>query len=302
MRALLVYNPEASGVSPGVREVIARALSAETKLEVVQTKRRGHAMHIAAGAVHEGLDLVACLGGDGTLNEVINGLAGSPVALAPLPGGGTNVFARTLGLPRDPIEALAAVLQRIREGVPPRQINLGVCNGRRFAFCAGVGFDGAVVRAVERRSRLRRHVGDWLFVSTALRVFFFAYDRRNAPITLRVGDQETTGIFLAIVGKSNPYTYLGARPFQLCPAADPDRGLDITAFRTMRTAPVLRVIWRAFGTGGHVNFRRMYATHDVDRFEITADRPVPYQLDGDYLGEGTRFAFDVDRDALTVMA
>src|SRR5439155_3793713 len=153
-RGLLLFNPGATRVSHRTRDVIAHALSAELKLDVAETKRRNHATHLARGAAHEGYDVVVCFGGDGTLNEVINGLAGTDVPLIPLPGGGTNVFARTMGLPKDPIEATTLVLRHLQEGASPRRINLGALNGRAFAFCAGVGIDAAVVRAVERRFRL----------------------------------------------------------------------------------------------------------------------------------------------------
>lgn len=301
-RAVLVFNPEATNVSPRVRDVIARALSAELQLEVAETKRRGHAMHLAAGAAHEGLDLVICLGGDGTLNEVTNGLAGTDATLAVLPGGGTNVFARTLGLPRDPVEATSVLIERIRERAEPQRINLGRVNGRYFAFCSGVGFDAAVVRAVERRVRLRKKMGDWYFVTAALRVFFFAWDRTRPALTLRDGRDEVSDLFFAIVCNSNPYTFLGARPFQVCPLAAHERGLDVTALRTMRTVSVLRVVWRAFGSAGHTRLRSVYSLHDEERFELESARPLPLQVDGDHVGEDTRFAYESVRSALSVLA
>jgi diacylglycerol kinase family enzyme len=301
-RALLMFNPEATNVSARVRDVIARALSAEIELEVAETKRRDHARHLAAGAAHEGFDLVVCLAGDGTLNEIINGLAGTDVAIAPLPGGGTNVFARTLGLPRDPVEATAVLIERLREGAAPTSINLGRVNGRAFAFCAGVGFDAAVVRAVERVARLRKKMGDWLFVTTALRVFFFAYDRTIAPLTLRAEGQEVSGLRLAVVCNSDPFTFLASRPFRLCPRASSERGLDLTALRTMSTLPVLRVVWRAFGSGGHTRLRAVHDLHDSAGFELESDRPLPLQVDGDFVGEDVRFVFESEPEALRVLA
>ena len=245
-RALLIYNPEATTTSPGVRDVIIHALSADLQIEVAQTKRRGHATHLAAGAAHDGFDLVACLGGDGTLNEVINGLAGTGVPLATIPGGGTNVFARTLGFPEDPVEATAVLLAKIREGVRPHPVGLGRINGRAFGFCAGVGFDAAVVRAVERRFRLKKTIGDWFFVSTAVRVFFFGYDRRRPALTLTLPDGTAyPDLHLAVVGNSNPYTFLGERPFRVTPLAHFDRGLDVTALESMTTSRILRVVFRA---------------------------------------------------------
>jgi diacylglycerol kinase family enzyme len=302
-RAILIYNPEATTVTPGVRDVITRALASDVVVDVAPTKRRGHAMHLSAGAVHDGYDLVACLGGDGTLNEVVNGLAGTGVPLATIPGGGTNVFARTLGYPEDPVEATALLLSRLREGAPPRVISLGRVNGRAFAFCAGVGLDASVVKAVERRFRMKKRIGEWFFVTTALRVFFFAYDRSSPPLTLRLPDgSEEAGIHFAVCGNSDPYTFLGSRPFRVTPSADLDRGLDLTAFRSARVGAILRTVWRAFGSGGHVKLSFVRALHDVPAFELSSERPLGWQVDGDYLGEETLFRFSSEPGALSVIA
>lgn len=301
-RALLVYNPEATSVSPRVRDVIAHALQTELKLDVAETKRRHHATHLAQGAAHDGYDLVVCLAGDGTLNEVVNGLAGSDLPLVPLPGGGTNVFARTMGLPKDPIEATSVVLEHLTDGTEPRRISLGRVNGRHFAFCSGVGFDGAIVRAVERRFRLKQRIGEPFFVMQGLRTFFFAYRRDDRPIALTAGGERIPDLASAIVCNSDPYTFLGERPFRVCPDADPDRGLDVTALRRLRTGLVLRVIWRAFGSGGHTKFRSVRALHDLGRFTIECARPLPYQVDGDYAGEDTLFEFESVPRALSVLA
>jgi diacylglycerol kinase family enzyme len=283
--------------------VITRALASDLVVDVAETKRRGHAQHLAAGAVHEGYDLVLVLGGDGTLNEVINGIAGTDTPLAILPGGGTNVFARTHGIPEDAVEATAHLLERLRDGATPKRINLGVVNGRHFAFCAGTGFDAAVVRAVERRFKMKKAIGEWFFVTTALRLFFFAYDRRSAPMTFRLPDgTEHRNLRVVIAGNSNPFTFLGKRPFQVTPLADAARGLDLTAVRSLATHRVLRFLWRAFGSGGQIHLRNVIGLHDLDRFEVDSDRPVPLQVDGDYLGEGTHFEFTSAPDALSLLA
>lgn len=246
---------------------------------------------------------MACLGGDGTLNEVINGLAGTGVPLATIPGGGTNVFARTLGYPEDPIEATSVLLGKLRDGVRPTTVGLGRVNGRAFGFCAGVGFDAAVVRAVERRFRLKKTIGESFFVTTALRLFFFGYDRARPILELKLPDGVTyPGLYVAIVGNSNPYTFLGERRFQLTPLADFERGLDVTALTSMATARVLRLVFRAFGSGRHIDLKYVRALHDLEAFEIHATRPVPWQVDGDYLGEESVFRFTSEPDALGVIA
>ncbi|MFA5891403.1 MAG: diacylglycerol kinase family protein [Actinomycetota bacterium] len=301
-RGLLVFNPEATSVSPRVRDVIAHALASELKLDVAETKRRHHATHLAIGAAHEGFDIVAVLGGDGTLNEVVNGLAGTDVTVVALPGGGTNVFSRTLGLPNDPIEATGVVLERIAENAPARRINLGKINGRAFAFCAGIGFDAAVVRAVERRFRLKRKIGEGLFVAQTLRTFFFVYPRHDPPLTLHAGGESITHLHEVASSNSNPFTFLGRRPFQVCPEADQDLGLDVMALTKLGTAGTLRMVWRAFGSGGHTRLRHVRALHDLSDFSVESSRPVPYQVDGDFAGEDTQFRFEVLPQALNVLA
>ncbi len=302
-RAILITNPEATTVTRRTRDVITRALSGDLVVDVAETKRRGHAQHLAAGAVHEGHDLVMVLGGDGTLNEALNGVAGTETPLAILPGGGTNVFARTHGIPEDPVEATAALLERLREDAEPKRINLGRINGRYFGFIAGVGFDAAVVRAVERRFRMKKAIGEWYFVTTGLRVYFFAYDKRDAPITIRLPDgTEYRDLRIAISGNSNPFTFLGERPFQITPLADAERGLDVTAVRSLGLHHVLRFLWRAFGTGGHIRLRNVIGLHDLERFEVIASHALPYQVDGDFVGEGEHFVFESAPNALRLFA
>lgn len=300
-RALLLFNPEATSVSPRVRDVIAHALAAELKLDVVGTKRRHHATHLAAGAAHEGYEVVVCLGGDGTLNEVVNGLVGTDVPIIPLPGGGTNVFARTLGLPKDPVEATSVVLERLHSGVEPRRIPLGRVNGRHFAFCAGVGLDAAIVRSVERRFRLKRRIGEWFFVAQGFRTALFVYPRRDRPITVRAPGRELEGMRGVVVCNSDPFTFLGSRPFRLCPDASHDRALDATALASLGIPTALRVIARAFAGGSHVRMRSVHALGDLDSFTVECERPLPYQVDGDYAGEGARFEFSSVPDALWVL-
>src|SRR4051794_3382128 len=155
MKLLLIVNSSASSVTARARVVIQKALSADHDVTVAETSRRGHATRLAQGAANDGSDVVVVLGGDGTLNEAANGLAGSHTALAPLPGGSTNVFSRTLGLPDDPIEATGALLDSLaRRSI--QRVGLGCVNDRYFLFHAGLGYIAAVVEQVEQRSELKR--------------------------------------------------------------------------------------------------------------------------------------------------
>jgi len=299
---LLIFNPEATSVSVRVRDVIAHALAAEMSLEVVGTKRRNHATALAAGAAHEGVDLVISLGGDGTLNEVINGLAGTSVPVAPLPGGGTNVFARTLGLPNDPIEATSVVLERLADGSEPRSVGLGRVNGRAFGFCAGVGFDAAVVGAVERRFRVKQRVGQPYFIAQAVRTFFLGYEGRRAPMSIELQDRRIEGLGAIVVCESDPYTFLGQRPVRFCPQAGTASGLDITALHSLRLIPLLRLVRGALTRAHHVRMRDVEAIHDVAAFRIEAPEPVPYQVDGEFAGRERELHFSSMPDALRVIA
>jgi YegS/Rv2252/BmrU family lipid kinase len=301
-RALLIFNPRATRASARIRDVIIRALATELKLEVAGTKRRLHATHLAQGAVHEGIEQVIVLGGDGTLNEVINGLLGSDVVVTPLPGGGTNVFARTLGLPNDAIEATAEVLDRIQSGTEPRQINLGSVNGRAFAFNAGVGFDAAVVQAVERRYRMKKHIGEAFFVYQALRTFFFTSVNRHSGMTVTIGDEEFHARSVALICNSDPYTYWGRRALHVCPEATLEEGLDLTTFARFRAPLVVRSVLSAFGAGSHIGFKRVHARHDLASLTVRTDRMMPFQVDGDHAGEGTTFEFRSLPRALRVLA
>lgn len=295
-----MFNPEAAGVSPRVRDVIAHALSSELKLDVAETKRRHHATHLAAGAAHEGFDAVVVLGGDGTLNEVINGLVGTGVPVIPIPGGGTNVFARTLGLPKDPIEATSVVLEHLREGAQPRSINLGRVNGRAFAFCAGVGTNAAIVRSVERRAKMKKSLGEALFVFKAVSTFVMT-PRRRPALTLQIEGTEIGRLHDVIVCNSDPFTFLGARPFRLCPDASFDTGLDLLGLRSIRTPFLLRTVFAAFGDQRHRRFRNIEMLHDVESFTITATRPVPLQVDGDFDTENSVFEFTSVPNGLSVL-
>jgi diacylglycerol kinase family enzyme len=211
MRALLVANTRASTVTPGKLSVIERALSSELKLEVVRTKRREHATHLAKGAAHEGLDLVIALGGDGTVNEVVNGLAQTGVPLAVLPGGGTNVLARSLGIPEDTIEATGHLIANLHGH--PRRVPLGRAEDRWFAFACGMGLDGAIVRDVERRQTLKKTMSEWYYLWSGLRtclaeVNVWATRRR----TNRVWKRSTAKQWSARSRRASGQMRIGRRP------------------------------------------------------------------------------------------
>lgn len=291
MRALLLFNPNATTTTPQVRDAIASALSRELELEVHATKQRGHATHLVAGAVHDGIEAVLALGGDGTANETIQAVAGTGVPTAILPGGSTNVFARAVGLPNDPVAATAIVLDRLRTG-QHRTINLGAVNGRYFAVNAGFGFDAAIVRAVERSPGLRRAINQLTFVYCGLREWFVDRDPASADVTLRLpGREPRSGYGVTIIGNGDPYTYLGGLTMRATPLADFEAGLDLLALPDPSTPAILRILAATFRDGRHLGTPGVDYHHDLDAFTLTSTSPLPLMVDGDYAGETTEASF-----------
>lgn len=302
-RLLLIANSNARSITTKARDVIVRALSTRYDVRVTETKRHGHAIPVAKGAVHEGFDVVLAMGGDGTVNEVANGLAGSGVPLGILPAGGANVFARSLGIPEDPVEATAILLEN--GGTEPRSVPLGRADGRYFAFGCGMGLDAAVVRQVERRQRLKKAVGDGYYIWSGIRVFFGRYDRRTPHLRVSWGPdlgESRGGLFLAICQSSSPFTFMGKREFRVCPDAELDGGLDLFALDSARTRTVVRTVVSAFGAAHHVRGKHALYVKDQPRFLIESDVAMPVQMDGEYIGERTRLDIEIVPDALRVLA
>lgn len=286
MRVLLLVNPFASSVTARSRVVIQKALSADHEVTLAETNRRGHATRLAQNAAVSGMDVVVTLGGDGTLNEAANGLAGSHCALAALPGGSTNVFARTIGLPNDPIEATGQLLDAL-DGGHIERVGLGTVNGRYFLFHVGIGFDAAVVAQVERRANLKRYAGHPLFVYCGFSTWIRHYDRSKPRFSVRYRDGSVVeDAYFAICLNTNPYTYLGNRPLSLVPEATLDAGLGLVAVRTLELGRTLRIIASALATGRHLRSSTWTDVRsDLDGLTIEAYGPLPYQVDGDHLGD-----------------
>lgn len=307
MRAVLVVNPSATTTTTRTREVLCRALASETELELVETRYRGHAAALAQRCVAEEVQALVVLGGDGTVNEVVNGLlADGPApglpSLAVIPGGSTNVFARALGVPRDPVEATGAVIEALRTG-SRRTISLGRADDRYFAFCAGLGLDAEIVRTAESLRSTGTRVSNSVHQRTAVRYFFTASDRRNPPLSLeRPGLPTIPDLFCAIVQNTAPWTYAGNRPLNPCPDASFETGLDVFSLRTMGTVAAADQLMRILGRsrrrpGG----RSALVLHDLDEFTAAAARPLPHQVDGEYLGEREQVTFRSVPNAIDVV-
>jgi diacylglycerol kinase family enzyme len=302
VRVLLLVNPFSSSVTARGRVVIRKALSADHDVTLVETSRRGHATRLALGAANEGVDVVAVLGGDGTLNEAANGLAGTDTALAALPGGSTNVFARTIGLPNDPIEATGILLDAMDQD-SIKAVGLGSVNGRYFLFHVGMGWDAAVVEQVEKRAALKRYAGHPLFAWCAVTTWTRHYDHRRPRFAMhhpgrRVIDD---GVF-ALALNTNPYTFLGNRPFDVTPKAALDQPLVTLTVRSMGLVRLLSVSLAALRGGDRVRKVRGVELHDdVHELTVVGHGPFPYQVDGDYLGDTSELHFRWEPDALRLV-
>jgi diacylglycerol kinase family enzyme len=300
LRILLVVNEFASSVTARNTVVVHRTLSQGNEVDVVETNRRGHATRFAQDAARRGIDVVVGFGGDGTLNEVATGLAGTDTALGVLPGGSTNVFARTLGMPNDPVPAAAMLAAGLAAG-DIRPIGLGRVNSRYFCFHTGVGYDAAVVHAVERRASLKRWLGHPLFISAALTTWLRGYDRTHPHFSVHSSTGTVDDGYFTIVLNTNPYTYLGNRPLDLSPAATLDRGLVAVTFTTMSARRIVTSLVGALRGGGVKPSAHLDLRTDVEELVIEDDTPFPYQLDGDYLGETRRLEFHHVPDAVRLV-
>jgi diacylglycerol kinase family enzyme len=253
------------------------------------------------GAAADGLDAVVVLGGDGTLNEAANGLAGSPTALAVLPGGSTNVFARTIGMANDPIEATSQLLSALAAGSVER-VGLGQANARYFLFHAGIGFDAAVVARVEKLAPLKRYAGPALFVVAALFTWTRGYDRRRPMFSVTSGDLKTDDGYFLVCLNTDPYTYFGDRPLHVAPGTSLSTALSLVTFRKLTLATLLPAIGAAFGQGVRTSRSgRVSVVRQVEEATIIGHRPVPYQLDGDYVGEADQIELRWAADALSLV-
>jgi diacylglycerol kinase family enzyme len=313
VRALLIVNPHATSTSRLSRDVIARALASAVELEIVETRYRGDATALAATAAAEDYGLVITLGGDGTVNEAVNGLLRSPApgsepaatsrpALAALPGGSANVFSRGLGLPADPINATGQILDAVTAG---RQttIGLGAADGRYFLFNAGLGFDAEVVRAVEGRRAHGRAVTPALYLRMATRQFYRLTDRHDPALTLEQDGQDPEGpLFWCTISNTSPWTFLGSRPVRTNPEASFDSGLDVFGLRSLGTARTLTTLRRMLSSrASPPRGRTILRHHDLAGLTLRADRPVAFQIDGEYVGEREQVSFRSVPGALRVL-
>jgi diacylglycerol kinase family enzyme len=302
LRLALIANPHASRFSGRQRDRVVAALAAGHKVEVLQTAHPGQATSLASQAVASGVEVVAVLGGDGTVNEVVNGMRGSDAALGLVGGGRVNVLARGLGLPADPDRAAARLVELLAAGAR-RRLTLGVAGERCFALNAGLGLGGAIVREVERRQRAKQLYGDRAYVAAGLKALLADADRDHPHLTVHLPDgQPPLHGFFALVGNGDPFTYLGRRPFRPTPGAAWDGGLDLLVGQTMTTRALVRALTGMLSPSPRAGYPGFPVLADLDGFSLSADVPLPFQLDGEYVGDRTSVTFGCLRGALSMVA
>jgi diacylglycerol kinase family enzyme len=309
VRVLLVVNPTASSVTPRVQADVERVLRTAHDVDVAATTRRDHAATLAREAIGT-YDVLVVLAGDGTLNEAGGGLAGSDVSLAALPGGSTNVFARTIGMAYKPAAAAQQVVDALARGVP-RRIGLGAATSpggrpRHFLFHLGVGFDAAIIRRMEQHSAVKRYFAHPAFAATTLATWFRHYDRDSRIRFATTGDDGAHELIgegpYAVISNSDPYAYVGRRPLRIAPAASLDDELTVTVLRTLRPKVVVRAAAAAVGRVTYLTTSpEVVQRTNVVAVDVTADAPFPWQVDGDYLGEVEHLDVTFAPDCLSVV-
>jgi diacylglycerol kinase family enzyme len=303
-RMLVIVNPYATTVSDRLKNLVVYALQGRYEVDAIDTERRDHATELCREAAQEGYDVVVAFGGDGTVNEAANGLAGSPTPLTCLPGGATNVYCKMLGIPGDIVDATEHLL-RVADDWKPRPVDLGHVNGRRFLFSAGVGLDASVVRRVDEHPRVKTSLRQWYFTYAAMTTFTREYVVRPPRLELRVGDERLPGVS-AFVQNGKPYTYFGEKPLIVTEGVDIDDG-TLGAAILQRTTPLDIPTVTARLLSDHLKVakhRRVEARSGLTSLTVssTDGRPVPIQVDGDHIGEATEAVFGVDHHALNVVA
>lgn len=308
MHLLLVVNPVASSVTPRHVTTVTDVLTAGHETQVATTLHRGHATELAREAAERGVEGVVVMGGDGTLNEVANGLAGTSTTLAPLPGGSTNVYARTMGLSHRIDRALTQIITALNQEQTQR-IGLGSLDGRRFLFHAGIGFDAAVVEWVDRKPKaVKRHAAHPLFAAGVAATWIQERRRqrnnsqgRAVTLTLDGGERIEARPYV-VVSKTSPYTFVGRRRLIIAPEATQHSPLAVTALTSLALGPFTKTLASALGSGVALHRSATVVNrHDIQHCVMDADEPVPYQVDGEYLGTATHLEIRYESAQLMIV-
>jgi diacylglycerol kinase family enzyme len=303
-RMLIIVNPYATTVSDRLKNLVVYALRGSYEVDAIDTEARDHATELCRNAAREGYDVVVAFGGDGTVNEAANGLAGSDTALSCLPGGRANVYCRMLGIPADVVDATEHLL-RIADDWRPRRVDIGHVNDRKFTFSAGVGLDASVVERVDAHPRLKARFGEWYYTVTGVNTFTRRYLVHPPRLEAMVGEDRVSGVS-AIIQNAAPYTYFGSRPVEMAEGASLTSGdLAGLVLESARPTDIPMVIWRALSKRARViKHRHVHPFSGVRELTVRSldDRPLPLQVDGDYIGEAAEATFGVTPRGIMVVS
>ena len=305
-RMLIIVNPYATTVSDRLRHLVVYALQGRFEVDAVDTEARGHATELCREAAHEGYDVVVAFGGDGTVNEAANGLLGSPTPLCCLPGGSANVFGKMLGIPGDVVDATEHLLA-MADDWRPRKVDLGVVNGRCFTFASGLGLDASVVERVDANPKMKARLGPYFFTWVAVSTFLRRYVVSPPRLRVQAGENGRTleGV-TAIVQNGSPFTYFQNRPIEIADGASLDSGAlagGVLHRATLISMPF--IAGRAFSRRARVTGnRQVTGLRDLSEMVVcsTDERPLPLQVDGDYIGDVSQAHFSVLPQALLIVA
>lgn len=294
---MLIVNPNAGRLGERTRSEVVAALRARFDIEAYSTTGRDTGIAIAAGAAEAGARLVIAFGGDGHVNEVCNGVAGTPASLGIVPGGTMNVFARSLGIPSDPYLAIDQ-LERALDG-PPRDVTLGMMDDRYFTFSAGCGFDAEAANRVDRYVPSKRRFGEAFFYWSAFRVLLGTYRHRNPWMTLK-GDFGEVKVVMAIASNTGPYAYLAGRPIEIAPDVRLEGGIDVFALTTMRVENLPSYALRCILSGDLAGHPDAFYASNRDWFELSAEQAFERHVDGESLPPSSTARFSVAPGVLKV--
>jgi diacylglycerol kinase family enzyme len=304
-RMLVIVNPYATTVSDRLRNLVVYALQSRYSVEAIDTEKRDHATQICREAAREGYDVVVAFGGDGTVNEAANGLVGSETPLTALPGGSTNVWARTLGIPNDVVDATEHLL-RIADDFRPRPVDLARVNSRHFVFAAGVGLDASVVERVDAHPYRKARLGAWYYTFAAIAIFTRRYLVRPPHVRVVAGDRTLEGVTV-IVQNSDPFTYFRRRPIRVAEPAGLETGsLSAAVLKSATPLELPTLIPRLLSGRARtvLRHRQVQGLGELARLRVEAldERPFPLQVDGDFIGEYDQVEFGVAPGGLRAIA
>jgi diacylglycerol kinase family enzyme len=304
-RLLVIANPYATTVSARLKNLVVYALRGRYEVDAVDTTAPGHATVLCTEAAQEGYDAVVAFGGDGTVNEAASGLVGSATPLTCLPGGSTNVFCRTLGIPADVVDATEHLL-RLADGFTPFRVDVGKLNGRAFVFSSGVGLDASVVERVDSRPALKARLGEYYYTYAAMRTFLARYVVHPPRLRVEAAGRVVEGV-TAVVQNSDPYTFFGPRAIRVCENVDLDSGtFALTVLRRARPVEIPTLLPRLFSARSSAvqRHRQIEGFSGLQRARVTSmdERPLPVQVDGDYVGTQMEVDYEIAPRALSVVA